>query len=128
MEKSVSDQFIEAQISPESKLIMEYLIEILFQYRETFAFNDEPLGAIKSHEVHIILNVERPYPELLRRPAYPDISRATEALETHINEGMKLEVLRKVGQNEEGEVTTPVITTWNNDKSRMVVYFRELNA
>ncbi|MBW0590239.1 hypothetical protein O181_129954 [Austropuccinia psidii MF-1] len=49
----------------------EELIEILFQYREAFASDDEPLGAIKGHEVDIILNVERPYPPLLRRPAYP---------------------------------------------------------
>ncbi|MBW0553478.1 hypothetical protein O181_093193 [Austropuccinia psidii MF-1] len=41
---------------------------------------------------------------------------------------MKLGVLRKVGHNEEVEVTTPVIITWNNDKSRMVGDFRALNT
>ncbi|MBW0529422.1 hypothetical protein O181_069137 [Austropuccinia psidii MF-1] len=41
---------------------------------------------------------------------------------------MKLGVLRKVGHNEEVEVTTPVIITWHNDKSRMVGDFRELNT
>ncbi|MBW0511315.1 hypothetical protein O181_051030 [Austropuccinia psidii MF-1] len=41
---------------------------------------------------------------------------------------MKLGVLRKVGHNEEVEVTTPVIITWNNDNSRMVGDFRELNT
>ncbi|MBW0529224.1 hypothetical protein O181_068939 [Austropuccinia psidii MF-1] len=40
---------------------------------------------------------------------------------------MKLKVLRNVGHNEEVEVTTPVIITWNNDKSRMVGHFRALN-
>ncbi|MBW0593611.1 hypothetical protein O181_133326 [Austropuccinia psidii MF-1] len=74
-----------------------------------------------------MLNVERPYPPLLRRPAYPASPRAREALESHINELMKLGVLRKVGHNEEVEVTTPVIITWHNDKSRMVGDFRALN-
>ncbi|MBW0589337.1 hypothetical protein O181_129052 [Austropuccinia psidii MF-1] len=105
----------------------EELIEILFQYREAFASDNEPLGAIKGHEVDIMLNVERPYPPLLRRPAYPASPRAREALESHINELMKLGVLRKVGHNEEVEVTTPVIITWHNDKSRMVGDFRALN-
>ncbi|MBW0572778.1 hypothetical protein O181_112493 [Austropuccinia psidii MF-1] len=75
-----------------------------------------------------MLNVERPYPPLLRRPAYPASPRAREALENHINELMKLGVLRNVGHNEEVEVTTPVIITWHNDKSRMVGDFRALNT
>ncbi|MBW0520974.1 hypothetical protein O181_060689 [Austropuccinia psidii MF-1] len=41
---------------------------------------------------------------------------------------MKLGVLRRVGHNGEVEVTTPVIITWNNDKFRMVGYFRALNT
>ncbi|MBW0584174.1 hypothetical protein O181_123889 [Austropuccinia psidii MF-1] len=106
----------------------EELIEILFQYREAFASDNEPLGAIKGHEVDIILNVEGPYPPLLKRPAYPASPRAREALESHINELMNLEVLRDVGHNEEVEVTTSVIITWHNDKLRMVGDFRALNT
>ncbi|MBW0558185.1 hypothetical protein O181_097900, partial [Austropuccinia psidii MF-1] len=125
----VSDQLIEAQINPELTLEMkEELIEILFQYREAFASDDEPLGAIKGHELDIMLNVERPYPQLLRIPAYPASPRAREKLENHINELMKLGVLGKVGHNEKVEVTNPVIITWNNDKSRMVGDFRALNT
>ncbi|MBW0520418.1 hypothetical protein O181_060133 [Austropuccinia psidii MF-1] len=61
-EKFVSDKLIEAQISPALKLEMkEELIETLFQYREAFASDDEPLGDIEGHEVDIMLNVERPY-------------------------------------------------------------------
>ncbi|MBW0558464.1 hypothetical protein O181_098179 [Austropuccinia psidii MF-1] len=90
-QKFVSNKFIEAQISPEVTLEMnEELIEILCQYREAFASDDEPLGAIKCHEVKLILNVERPYPPLLRKPAYPASARAREALESHINDLMRL--------------------------------------
>ncbi|MBW0548356.1 hypothetical protein O181_088071 [Austropuccinia psidii MF-1] len=104
------------------------LIELSFQYREAFASDNEPLGAIKGHKVYIILNVESSYPPLLRRPAYPASLRAREALENHINELMKLGVLRKFGHNEEVEVTTPVIITWHNNKSRMAGDFRALNT
>ncbi|MBW0514931.1 hypothetical protein O181_054646 [Austropuccinia psidii MF-1] len=75
-----------------------------------------------------MLNVERPHPPLLRRQAYLANPRAREALESHINELMELGVLRKFGHNEELEVKTPVIITWNSDKSRMVGDFRELNT
>ncbi|MBW0508539.1 hypothetical protein O181_048254 [Austropuccinia psidii MF-1] len=108
--------------------IKENLIEILFQSSKAFASDNEQLGSIKVLEVDIILNVERSCPPLLRRPAYPGIPRDIEELDTHINELMKLGVLRKVGPNEEVEVTTPLIITWNNDKSRVVGDFRDLNT
>ncbi|MBW0508972.1 hypothetical protein O181_048687 [Austropuccinia psidii MF-1] len=75
-----------------------------------------------------MLNVEGPYHPLLRRTEYPARPRATEELETHINELMKLRVLRNIGHNEEVKVTTPVIITWNNGKSRVFGNFRELNT
>ncbi|MBW0510831.1 hypothetical protein O181_050546 [Austropuccinia psidii MF-1] len=75
-----------------------------------------------------MLHVKRPYCPILRRPAYPASPRAREALETHIDEMIKFGVLRNVGHNEEIEVTTTVIITWNNDKSRMVGDFRALNT
>ncbi|MBW0469779.1 hypothetical protein O181_009494 [Austropuccinia psidii MF-1] len=92
----------------------EYLLEIIFQYREAFAPDNDPLGTLKLYEV------ERPYPQLLRRTAYPANPRAHEALENHIDELMKLGFFRKVGYSKEVGVTTTVITTWNNDKSRTV--------
>ncbi|MBW0550097.1 hypothetical protein O181_089812 [Austropuccinia psidii MF-1] len=106
----------------------EKLIHLLFKYKDAFATDKEPLGAIIGHEVEIILNVEKPYPPLLSRPAYPECPRAREALEVHITELMGLGILRKVRHNEQVEVTTPVIITWHNGKSRMVGDFRSLNT
>ncbi|MBW0573717.1 hypothetical protein O181_113432 [Austropuccinia psidii MF-1] len=80
------------------------------------------------HEAEIILNIERPYPPLLRRPAYPESPKSREALETHIKELLDLGVIRKVGHNEEVEITTPVIVAWHNGKYRMVGDFRALNT
>ncbi|MBW0542400.1 hypothetical protein O181_082115 [Austropuccinia psidii MF-1] len=103
-------------------------IDVLYTYNNSFASDNEPLGALKGHEVDITLNIDRPYPPVLRRPVYPDSPRAREALEKHIQELIQLGVLRKVGHNEEVEVTTPVIIAWHNDKSRMVGDFRALNT
>ncbi|MBW0568943.1 hypothetical protein O181_108658 [Austropuccinia psidii MF-1] len=106
----------------------EKLIDLLFKYRNAFQTDKEPLGAIIGHEVDIILNLEKHYPPLLRRPAYPASPGAREALEVQIKELMDLGVLRKVGHNEQVEVTTPVIIAWHNGKSRMVGDFRALNT
>ncbi|MBW0537840.1 hypothetical protein O181_077555 [Austropuccinia psidii MF-1] len=106
----------------------EKLIDHLFKYRNSFATDKGPLGAIIEHEIDIILNVEKTYPPLWRRPAYPANPRAREALEVHIQEIMDLRVLRKVGNNEQVEVITPVIITWHNGKSRMVGDFRALST
>ncbi|MBW0486190.1 hypothetical protein O181_025905 [Austropuccinia psidii MF-1] len=106
----------------------EDLIEILFQYRDAFASDNEPFGAIQGHEVGIMLDVERLYPQIGRRPAYQASSRAAKELEAHINERMRLGVLRNIGHNEEVEVTSPGIISWHNDKSSMVGDCRALNT
>ncbi|MBW0540358.1 hypothetical protein O181_080073 [Austropuccinia psidii MF-1] len=104
------------------------LIDLLFKYVNSFATDKDPLGAIIGHEVDLILNVEKPYPPLLRGTAYPASPRDREALEVPIKELMDLGVLRKVGHNEQVEVTTPVIITWHNGKSMMVGDFIALNT
>ncbi|MBW0537137.1 hypothetical protein O181_076852 [Austropuccinia psidii MF-1] len=95
---------------------------------EAFASDKEPLGAIIGHEADLILNIERPYPPLLRRPAYPASPKSREDLEAHIKELLDLSVIRKVGHNEDVEITTPVIVAWHNGKFRMVGDFRPLNT
>ncbi|MBW0495285.1 hypothetical protein O181_035000 [Austropuccinia psidii MF-1] len=106
----------------------EKLINLLFKYKDAFATDKKQLGAIIGHEVDIILNLESPYPPLSRRQAYPASLRDIEALEVHIKELMDLGVLRKVGHNEQVEVTTTVINNWYNGKSRMVGDFGALNT
>ncbi|MBW0510970.1 hypothetical protein O181_050685 [Austropuccinia psidii MF-1] len=75
-----------------------------------------------------MLNIERPYPPILRRPSHPESPKSREPLEIHIKELLDLGVIRKVGHNEEVEITTPVIVAWHNGKSRMVGDFRALNT
>ncbi|MBW0516001.1 hypothetical protein O181_055716 [Austropuccinia psidii MF-1] len=106
----------------------EKLIDLLFKYNSAFETDKETLGAMIENEVDITLNVEKHYPPLLRRSAYPAISKAGEAFNIHNEKLMNLGVLRKVGHNEQVEVTTPVIINWNNRKERIVEDFRALNT
>ncbi|MBW0549728.1 hypothetical protein O181_089443 [Austropuccinia psidii MF-1] len=103
-EEFVAYQLVEAQINPSlSHKMRHYLIDVLYTYKNSFSSYNEPLGAIKGNEVDITVNIDRPYPSVLRRPAYPASSRAREALEKPIQELIQLGVLRKVGHNEKFE-------------------------
>ncbi|MBW0580919.1 hypothetical protein O181_120634 [Austropuccinia psidii MF-1] len=104
------------------------LSSLLYDHRGAFSSDKEPQRAIIGHEVDIILNIERPYPPLLRRPAYPESPKSREALEIHIKELLDLCVTRKVGHNEEVEITTPGIVAWHNGKIKMVGDFISLNT
>ncbi|MBW0535592.1 hypothetical protein O181_075307 [Austropuccinia psidii MF-1] len=113
-EEFVADQLNEAQIHPSLSPKMRHdLIDVLYTYKDVFPSDNYPLGTIKGYEVDITLNIYRPYPPVLRRPAYPASPRAGEGLGKHIQELIQISVLRKVGHNEEVEVTTPVITRAN---------------
>ncbi|MBW0581644.1 hypothetical protein O181_121359 [Austropuccinia psidii MF-1] len=125
----VANQLVEAQVNPLlSHKIRHDLIDVLYTYKNAFASDNEQLGPIKGNGVDITLNIDRPYHPVLKIPAYPTSPRAREALEKCIQELIHLCVLRKVGHDEEVEVTTPVIIGWHNDKSRMVEDFRALNT
>ncbi|MBW0514698.1 hypothetical protein O181_054413 [Austropuccinia psidii MF-1] len=129
LERFKSEKLNEAEISLHLTDNQENeLSALLYGHRAAFASDKEPLGEISGHEVDIILNIERPCPPLLRRPAYPEIPKAREALEIHMKELLDLGVIRKLGHNEEVEIPTPVIVAWHNGKSRMVEDFRALKT
>ncbi|MBW0531997.1 hypothetical protein O181_071712 [Austropuccinia psidii MF-1] len=124
-----SEQLNEAEIRLHLNDSQENEISaLLYDHKEALALDKGPLGANIGHEVDIILNIERPYPPLLRRPAYPASPKSREALEIHIKELLNFGVIRKVFYNEEVEITTPVIVAWHNGRSRMVGDFRALNT
>ncbi|MBW0498368.1 hypothetical protein O181_038083 [Austropuccinia psidii MF-1] len=97
-----------------SQLGENELSALLYDHKEAFASDKEPLGAIIGHEADIILNIVRPYPSLSRRPAYPAIPKSRAALEIHTKELLNLGVIEKFGHNEEVERTTAVIVAWHN--------------
>ncbi|MBW0582255.1 hypothetical protein O181_121970 [Austropuccinia psidii MF-1] len=48
------------------------LLKVLRKNRQAFAIGREPLGKIRGHDIELYLDVERPYPPMLRRPPYPE--------------------------------------------------------
>ncbi|MBW0466904.1 hypothetical protein O181_006619 [Austropuccinia psidii MF-1] len=93
-----------------SLYIYHILLKILRKNRPAFAIGEDSPGKIRGHDIKLHLDVERPYPPMLRRASYPA------SLET-----------RKIGHNEIAEITTPVLITWHDGKSRFCGDFRVLN-
>ncbi|MBW0480591.1 hypothetical protein O181_020306 [Austropuccinia psidii MF-1] len=90
-------------------------------------FREEPLGKIRVHDVELYLDVERPYPPILRRPPYPASLETRKEIEEHINELLDMDVIRNVGHKKMVEITTPVLIPWHDDKYRLCGDFRALN-
>ncbi|MBW0588554.1 hypothetical protein O181_128269 [Austropuccinia psidii MF-1] len=61
------------------------LLKMLRKNRPAFAIGEEPLGKIKGHDIELYLDVERPYPPMLRRPPYPASLETRKEIEKHIN-------------------------------------------
>ncbi|MBW0471759.1 hypothetical protein O181_011474 [Austropuccinia psidii MF-1] len=103
------------------------LLKILRKNRPEFAIGEETLGRIRAHDIELYLDVERPYPPMLRRPPYPASLETRKEIEKHINEPLDMDVIRKIAHNEIVEITTPVLISWHDGKSRLCGDFRALN-
>ncbi|MBW0496724.1 hypothetical protein O181_036439 [Austropuccinia psidii MF-1] len=103
------------------------LLKILSKNRPEFAIGKEPLGKIRGHDIELYMDVERPYPPMLRRSPYPGRLETRKEIEKHNNERLDMDVMRKIGHNEIVEITTPVLLTWNDGKSRLCGDFRALD-
>ncbi|MBW0479639.1 hypothetical protein O181_019354 [Austropuccinia psidii MF-1] len=103
------------------------LLKILRKNRPAFAIGEDPLGKVRGHDIELCLDVERPYPPMLRRPPYPESLGTRKEIEKHIDELLDMNFIRKIGHNEIVDITTPVLITWHDGKSRLCGYFRALN-
>ena len=104
------------------------LRKLIRKYPDQFGLGDQVLGKIIKHPVQVTLNIEKPYPPILRKAPYPASPRNRVEIEKNIDELLTLGVLRKVGEQEEVDITTPVIISWHNGKSRLCGDFRALNT
>ncbi|MBW0504557.1 hypothetical protein O181_044272 [Austropuccinia psidii MF-1] len=119
----IEDQF-RAKLTRKQKLS---LVKILRKNRPAFVIGEEPLGKIRRHDIELYLDVERPYPPILRRPPYPESLETRKEIEKHINKILNMDLIRKIGHNEIVEITTHVLINWNYCKSRFCGDFRALN-
>ncbi|MBW0515522.1 hypothetical protein O181_055237 [Austropuccinia psidii MF-1] len=97
LEELKSEQLNEAEMSLHLTDKQESeLSALLYYHKEDFSSDKEPLGAMFGHEVEIILNIERPYPPLFKRPSYQESPKSREALEIHIKELLDLGFIIKL--------------------------------
>ncbi|MBW0494793.1 hypothetical protein O181_034508 [Austropuccinia psidii MF-1] len=80
---------------------------MLRKNKPAFSIDEEPLGKVRGHDIELYLDVERPYPPMLRRPPYPESLETRKEIEKHINELLDMNVIRRIGHNERVEITTP---------------------
>ncbi|MBW0513562.1 hypothetical protein O181_053277 [Austropuccinia psidii MF-1] len=64
---------------------------------------------------------------MLRGTPYPASLITSKGIEKHIKELLDMDFIWKLGHNEIVEITTPIIITWHDGKSRLWGDFRALN-
>ncbi|MBW0519345.1 hypothetical protein O181_059060 [Austropuccinia psidii MF-1] len=72
------------------------LLKWLRKNSPAFYIGEEPLGKMKGHDIELYLDVESPYPPMLRRPPYPASLETRKEIEKHINELLDMDVIRKI--------------------------------
>ncbi|MBW0505258.1 hypothetical protein O181_044973 [Austropuccinia psidii MF-1] len=100
------------------------LLKIFRKNRPASSIGEKSLIKIGGHDIILYLYVERPYPFILRRPPYPESVVTRNKIEKPFNELLGIDFIRKIGHIEIVEVTTPVLITWNDGKSRLCGDFR----
>ncbi|MBW0485720.1 hypothetical protein O181_025435 [Austropuccinia psidii MF-1] len=99
---------------------------MLRKNRPAFAIGEETLGKIRGHDIELYLDVERPYPSMVRGPKYLASLETRKEIEKHINQLLDMDLIRKIGNNVIVEITTPVLITWNDGKYRLCGDLRAL--
>ncbi|MBW0588667.1 hypothetical protein O181_128382 [Austropuccinia psidii MF-1] len=69
------------------------LLKMLIKNRPAFAIGEEPLGKIRGHDIELYLDVERPYPPMLKRIPYPEGLENRKEIEKHINELLDMDFI-----------------------------------
>ncbi|MBW0555268.1 hypothetical protein O181_094983 [Austropuccinia psidii MF-1] len=100
---------------------------MLRKNQPAFAIGEEPLGKLRGHDIEPSLDVESPYPTILRRPPYPESLKTRKEIEKHVNELLEMDFIRRIAHDGIVEITTPVLITWHDGKSKLCGHFRFLN-
>ncbi|MBW0479395.1 hypothetical protein O181_019110 [Austropuccinia psidii MF-1] len=102
------------------------LLKMLGKKRAEFSLGEEPLAKIKGHDIASYLDIEIPYPFIMRRNPYPASLETRKEIEKQINEFLDMDVIRKIGHNEIVKIHTPVLIKWHDGKYRLCGDFRAL--
>ncbi|MBW0497944.1 hypothetical protein O181_037659 [Austropuccinia psidii MF-1] len=90
------------------------LLKIMRKNGPEFAIGEETLEKIRGNYIELYLDVERPFPPMLRRPQYPESLETRKEIEKYIDELLDMDFIRKTGHNEIVKITTPVLITWHD--------------
>ncbi|MBW0472385.1 hypothetical protein O181_012100 [Austropuccinia psidii MF-1] len=71
------------------------------------------------------MDVERPYPPILRGPPYPESLETRKEIEKYVNKILDMDFIRKIGHIQIVEVATSFLITWYDGKFR---FFRDFRA
>ncbi|MBW0488169.1 hypothetical protein O181_027884 [Austropuccinia psidii MF-1] len=99
----------------------------MLKKRPEFPIGEEPSGKIRGLNIKLCLDVESPYPPMLRRPSFPASLETKKEIEKYINELLDMDIIKKIGHNEIVEIITSVLINWHYRKSRLCAGFRALN-
>ncbi|MBW0568516.1 hypothetical protein O181_108231 [Austropuccinia psidii MF-1] len=103
-----------------------YGIYIYNSKNRNITIGEEPLRKIRGHDIELYLDVEIPYPPILRGPPYPEILEARKEIEKNFIELLDMDFIRNIRHNETVEVTKPVLMTLNDGNSILGGDFRAL--
>ncbi|MBW0478332.1 hypothetical protein O181_018047 [Austropuccinia psidii MF-1] len=76
------------------------LLKILRKGRPAFSNGEESSGKMRSHDIELYLDLERPYPPMLRSPPYQESLVTRKEIEENVNELLEMDVNRKIGHSE----------------------------
>ncbi|MBW0472068.1 hypothetical protein O181_011783 [Austropuccinia psidii MF-1] len=79
---------------------------MLRKNRPAFAIGEDQLCKMKGHDLELYLDVETPYPPMLRRSPYRASLETRKEIEKHINGHLDMDVIRKIGHHEIVEITS----------------------
>ncbi|MBW0499888.1 hypothetical protein O181_039603 [Austropuccinia psidii MF-1] len=112
-----------------AKLTSKQKLSLPKTFRENipdFAIGEEPLGKMRGHNIELYLDVERPYPPVLREPPYPESLETRREIDKNVNELLDMDFIIKIGHKDIVEVTTAFVITWHDGKYRLCGDFRSL--
>ncbi|MBW0461062.1 hypothetical protein O181_000777 [Austropuccinia psidii MF-1] len=75
------------------------LLKMLRKNRPPFAIGEEPLGKIRCHDIGLYLDLERPYPPIMRKHLYIESLETRNEIKQNINILLDMDVIRKIGHN-----------------------------
>ena len=118
----------EASWGPLSKDEIDKLEKVCISYPWAFAHGNHELGVAKDYEMDLKMTIQPPYPPILRKLPYMASPKVRQIIEEHLTDLIHKGILEKVENSDEEAVHSPVLISYDHNKTRLVGDFRALNS